>query len=288
MAQKFHSAAEQCLGIRPSGNSVTQSPSRLCASVALLWFCGVAGCVRSNYNLATQQEEYTITSTEKEVEVGRKIARRVEAELSVAADEPLQQRVRSIGERIAAVCDRRELVYRFTVVHDDDVNAFSLPGGYVFINDGLIKKISSDDELAGVIAHEVAHIAARHAVKRYESQLGLQIAQLAALAARQGTAAGGLSVAAQAAQLAYARQDELEADRLGVKYMKAAGFDPKAMLAFLQKLHDLDRDKSHYIPRGVVRPQYALTHPYVPERLRAVKEALFGVADYIDYLNTPN
>ena len=253
----------------------------------LLGLLILAGCVRSQFNLATQREEYTITSTDKEVEVGRKLARQVERELTLVADEPLQQRVRAIGERIAAVCDRKELVYSFAVVKDEDVNAFSLPGGYVFINEGLMKKVGNDDELAGVIAHEIGHITARHAVKRYESSLGLQIAQLATLAARQGDAVRGLSVAAQSAQLAYARDDELQADRLAVKYTKAAGFDPRAMLTFLGKLHDVDREKSLYLPRGVVRPYYALTHPYVPERIRAVKEALFGVADYIDYLNTP-
>ena len=70
--------------------------------------------------------------------------------------------------------------------------------------------------------------------------------------------------------------------------MRKAGFDPKGMLTFLETLHTLDQDKTQYLPRGVVRPQYALTHPFVPERLRAVKEALYGVADYIDYLNTPD
>ena len=254
----------------------------------LATFLVLPGCVRSSFNLATQREEYTITSTEKEVETGRKLAKQAMRELEVAADEPLQSRVRAIGERIVAVCDRQELVYTFTVVHDDEVNAFSLPGGYVFVNDGLIKKTANDDELAGVIAHEVAHVTARHSVKRYESNLGLQLAQLAALASRQGQAARGVSAALLTAQLAYARQDELEADRLGVKYMKLAGFDPKGILTFLEKLYELDRGKVRYLPRGIVRPHYAMTHPYVPERLRAVKEALFGVADYIDYLNTPN
>ena len=248
----------------------------------------LAGCVRSDFNLATQHQEYTITSTDKEVETGRRLALRVEREMALAADEAMQQRVKDIGARIAAVCDRRELVYTFAVVEDKDVNAFSLPGGYVFLNNALVKEAATDDELAGVIAHEVGHIAARHAVKRYESGLGLQLATLATLAARQGEAARGLSVAAQAAQLAYARQDELEADRLAVKYMKAAGFDPKAMLTFLEKLQQSDQDRSHYLPRGVVRPHYALTHPYVPERVRGIKEALYGVADYIDYLNTPD
>lgn len=256
--------------------------------VAVSLACLLLGCMRSNFNLATRREEYTITSTDKEVALGRSLAKRVRHELTIAADEPAQQRVKAIGGRIAAVCDRRELVYSFDVVEDKEVNAFSLPGGYVFVDTGLIEKTANDDELAAVIAHEVAHITARHAVKRYESALGAQLAQLGALAARQGDAARGIGIATQSAQLAYARQDELEADQIGARYMKAAGFDPKGMLTFLEKLHQLEQSKTHYLPSGVVRPQYAMTHPYVPERLRAVKEALFGVADYLDYLNTPN
>lgn len=243
--------------------------------------------MRSQFNLATQQQEYTMVSTEKEVETGRKLARHIEHELKLTADEPLQQRVRTIGERLVAVCDRKELVYRFTVVEDEEVNAFSLPGGYVFVNEGLVEAAANDDELAGVLAHEIAHITARHAVKRYESSVGLQLLQLATLATRQAEAARGVSVAGRAAQLAYARQEELEADRLGVKYMQAAGFDPKASLTFLEKLQEHDREKTRYLPRGFVRPQYALTHPFVPDRIREVKEAIFGVADYLDYLNSP-
>ena len=247
----------------------------------------LAGCVRTNFNLATQQQEYTLTSTDKEVETGRKLARRVEAELPLVADEPMQRRVRDIGQRLAAVCDRRELIYHFAVVEDEEVNAFSLPGGWIYLNEGLVKKTANDDELAGVIAHEVGHIAARHAVKRYESGLGMQIVQLASLATRQAAAAQGAGIAMQAAQLAYARDDELEADRLGVKYLKAAGFDPKGMLTFLETLREVNEDTSHYLPRGFVRPHYAMTHPYVPDRIRGVKEAIYGVADYMDYLNTP-
>ena len=246
------------------------------------------GCVSSAFNLATERQEYTITSTEKEVATGRALARKVEAELSLVADAPTQERVAALGARLAAVCDRKELVYHFAVVADDDVNAFSLPGGYVFVNEGLVKKAANDDELAAVLAHEIAHIAARHAVKQYESSLGLQLVQLATLASRQGAAAQGVGIAAQASELAYARQDELEADRLGVKYLKAAGFNPAGMLAFLEKLPGIEQARTHYLPRGAVRPQYARTHPFVPDRIRTVKEALYGVADYVDYLNSPN
>lgn len=257
---------------------------RFCACLLAL---ACLGCGRSHFNLATQRQELTFTSTDREVEQGRKLARRILRELPLVADETVQQRIRGIGQRIAAVCDRRELVYQFYAVAEEDVNAFSLPGGHVFINEGLIKKAANDDELASVIAHEVAHITARHSVKRFESGLGLQLLQLASLAIRQTQAMQGVGIASQAARLAYAREDELQADRLGVKYMKAAGFDPKAALAFLQTLQAVSADDSHYLPRGIVRPQYALTHPFVPERMRTVKEALYGVADYIDYLNSP-
>jgi beta-barrel assembly-enhancing protease len=244
------------------------------------------GCVETSYNLATQRQEYTITSVHKEVDIGRKVARRVEAELPQLHDPDTVERVQRIGDRLAAVCDRQELIYHFGIIDEETVNAFSLPGGYVYIFQGLIERTASDDELAGVMAHEIAHITARHAIKRYETGLGAQLVQLATIAGQDTNATRGLGVAMGAARLAYARQDELEADRLAVKYLEAAGFDGAAMLAFLDTLHGLNQDHTRYLPAGVTRPQYALTHPYVPERLREVKEALFGVADYIDYLNT--
>lgn len=257
---------------------------------SLIWLTVISavGCVRTNYNLATQQQERTITSTDREVEMGRRLAKRVHSELKLVLEEPLQERIRTIGKRLVAVCDRQELSYQFAVVEDPEVNAFSLPGGYVFINQGLVKKAANDDELAAVLAHEIAHITARHAVKRYETSLGTQLLQLASLAAvRQAKAAQGLGVAVQAARLAYARQDELEADRLAVRYVKAAGFQASAMLDFLNRLEELQRGQAQYVPREVLHPQYARTHPYVADRIRAVKEELFGVADYFDYLNAP-
>jgi len=254
----------------------------MCVSAA-----SIAGCVQTHFDLATRHQDYTFTSTEKEVAVGRRIAREVEEELTLVQDEPMQERVRSIGQRIAAVCDRREILYHFGVVKEAEVNAFSLPGGYIYLHEGLVKRADSDDELAGVIAHEVAHVAARHSIKRYESSLGLQLAQMATIATRQGELVQGMSLAASATQLAYAREDELDADRLAVKYLKAAGFDPEGILTFLMKLQAVHQEKTHYLPRGVVRPHYGMTHPFVADRLRAVKEELFGVADYLDYLNSP-
>lgn len=278
-----------CASWNPScrGCNSLRAPRRLLLGLGALLLALSPGCARSHLNLATQREEYTITSTSREVALGRKIAVRVERELPPGTDERVEERVQAIGARIAAVSDRKDLVYRFRVIASEEVNAFSLPGGYIFVYDGLIKKTAGDDELASVIAHEVAHVAARHAIKRYEGSLGLQLAQLATIAARQGEALRGVSVMTHATQLAYARQEELEADRLAVKYLAAAGFDPKASLGFLHTMQEIGRDHPVYLPRGVVRPQYGHTHPFIPERIRAVKETLFGVADYLDYLNTP-
>jgi predicted Zn-dependent protease len=245
----------------------------------------LSGCGESSFNTATQKQDILLMSTAKEVALGRKIAHQVIKEKPPITDTDLQGRVRTIGQRLAAVCDRQEIAYEFFVIEGKEVNAFSLPGGYVFLFEGLIKKAKDDDELAGVIAHEIAHVVARHAAKRYRNQLGMQIAQLASLATQDPEAAAGLGVMLQSTQLAYARDEEIEADRLAVKYMDAAGFEARALLSFMQTMHEESSKELHYLPRGIIRPQYGLTHPFVPERRVAIKEEIFGSADYIDYIN---
>ena len=87
--------------------------------------------------------------------------------------------------------------------------------------------------------------------------------------------------------LVYACEDELQADKLAVRYLKAAGFNPGGMLTFLRTMQEIHKQEAGFLPRGVVKPNYAFTHPGIPERITSVKEALYGVADYIDYLNVP-
>ncbi len=256
----------------------------LCLLIAL---AGLCGCVQSHYNLATDEQNYTLTSDTREVSIGRKIARKVEEECPPVADIELQEKVNTIGQQLAAVSSRKELLYRFAVIEGDTVNAFSLPGGYVFLYDGLVKKTKSDSELASVLAHEIAHIAARHSIQRAESSMGAQLLQLASLATKQPAAAGGVGIALQATLLSHAREDELQADRLAVQYLKAAGFEAQGMLTFLYTMQEIHRQEANFLPRGVVNPNYAYTHPGIPERIAGAKEALYGVADYIDYLNVP-
>ena len=161
----------------------------------------------------------------------------------------------------------------------DDEHATALPGGYVYVNRGLIEKVKDDDELACVIAHEVGHIAARHQVKRLQTSLGYTLLQALAVGAKvDSRAIRGADIAATQLFLAYSRDDELQADRLGVRYAKRAGYDPKAMIRFLGKLDELEHEKP--APRSYLR-----THPYVSDRIRVVREETEGKMSFGDYMN---
>jgi beta-barrel assembly-enhancing protease len=178
------------------------------------------------------------------------------------------------------VSDRKEIDYHFKVLEDDDINAVSLPGGYVYVNSGLLAKVANDDELACVLAHEVGHIVARHSIKKLQAMQGYSILRLL-VAVAPGTSE--VSNAADAAftqfLLGYSRQDELLADQLGARYAKLAGYDPHGMVTFLIKLQDINRRMPP------TERSYYKTHPYVPDRIRVVKQELGEQIKFDDYIN---
>ncbi|MFA4990112.1 MAG: Maf and M48 domain-containing protein [Candidatus Omnitrophota bacterium] len=239
----------------------------------------LAGC-STEYNIVTGEQESYYYSTDKEVQMGRSIAREVAKEYKLGDDPLIQKRVEDIGKKIAAVCDRKEIDYHFFVLEDDSVNAVSLPGGYVYIFKGLVEKVANDDELAGVIAHEVGHIVARHSIKKLQAQQGYSILRLLVAVA---PSSGGVGAAADTAFteliLGYSREDELLADQLGARYAKLAGYDPHAMVKFLEKLQEVEKR------RPLREKNYYKTHPYVPDRIRIVKEELGESIDFDDYIN---
>ncbi len=244
--------------------------------------CGLllvfSGCA-SFYNVATGRQEYLLYDTDQEIRMGRRISRQVEERMAFVEDQLLQERVNRIGQKIAAVSDRKDLVYFFNVLDLEPVNASALPGGYVYLNRGLVEKTESDDELAGVIAHEIGHIAARHQVKRFQTSLGYSLLQALAIGAQvDPKAIRGANIAFSQLFLAYSRNDELQADRLGVRYAKRAGYDPAAMIRFLEKLDSLERRTPR--PRSYLR-----THPYVSDRIRVVREEIEGKITFGDYIN---
>ncbi|MEK6727659.1 MAG: Maf family nucleotide pyrophosphatase [Candidatus Omnitrophota bacterium] len=259
--------------LKELGAVVLVLASLLSASIFL------SGC-STEYNIVTGEEERYYYSTDKEVAMGQAIAREVEKEYKLAEDPLIQKRVEDIGKRIAAVCDRKEIDYHFYVLEDDEVNAVSLPGGYVYINKGLIDKVANDDELAGVIAHEVGHIVARHSIKKLQAMQGYSILRLLVAAAPgSGQVGNAADLAFLELLTGYSREDELLADQLGTRYEKLAGYDPRGMIHFLEKLQEVHR-------RQPLRPKsYFKTHPYVPDRIRVVKQELGEEISFKDYIN---
>jgi len=239
----------------------------------------ICGC-STEYNLATKQEEKYYYSTDSEVRMGQSVNRQVQKEYKFSGD-PLQlKRVEDIGKKIAAVSDRKEIDYYFQVLDDDQINAVSLPGGYVYVNSGLIDKVSSDDELACILAHEVGHIVARHSIKKLQAMQSYSVLRLL-VAVAPGTAGVGNAADAAFTQflLGYSREDELLADQLGARYAKLAGYDPHGMIKFLIKLQDINRRMPP------TERNYFKTHPYAPDRIRVVKQELGEQIDFGDYIN---
>lgn len=235
------------------------------------------GCA-TEYNLATKKQETLIYGTEKEVKIGDTVAPKIEAQYDIMTDVDVNERVNRILQRIVAVCDRKELVYFVKVIDDDPINAVSLPGGYVYIFRGLLEEVDNDDELAGVIAHEVGHITARHGIKRMQNAyaaLALQIASTQTNA----RVASGVNLAVNSLFLEYSQKDEFEADRLSVKYVKKAGYDPNAMVAFLKKL------KAEGEKAPLRKFSYWRTHPYITQRIAVVNQEITGKLEFKDYLN---
>lgn len=230
-----------------------------------LMFIFVSGCV-SIYNPATERREYYFINDDMEVVLGRNLADQVFSDYRVIKKGPLVERVRHIGKKIAMVSDRPNIPYKFFVIDQDDLNAFSLPGGYIFVYKGLVEK-TTVDELAFVLGHEVGHICARHSVKRLQVSLGMQMVY--ALALRKNDYKDikkGVNVIYNIISLGYSRKDEFLADKLGIKYMKKAGFNPKGGISLLKKLDVLD--KNHY--------QLILlrSHPPIKERINNIKNYL--------------
>lgn len=238
------------------------------------------GC-QTEYNIVTGEQESYFYDTDKEVRMGQAIAKEVEKEYKPADDPLIQKRLEDIGKRIAAVCDRKEINYYFRALNDEEVNAVSLPGGFVYANKGLIDKVANDDELAGVLAHEVGHIAARHSIKKLQGMMGYSFLRILTVVAPVNTAEVGTAADAAFTELmmGYSREDELLADQLGARYSKLAGFNPRGMITFLQKLQEINRRKP------LRAKSYFRTHPYVPDRIRAVKQELGEGLNFSDYIN---
>ncbi|MBD3245462.1 MAG: M48 family metalloprotease [Candidatus Omnitrophica bacterium] len=226
---------------------------------SVLW----GGCV-AMYNPATQQREYYFIGESAEVRLGRNMAEKIRREQELSSDQSLVRRVRRIGEQVAGVSDRSDIQYHFSVLDDETLNAFALPGGYIFVHDGLVKK-STDAELAFVLGHEIGHVAARHSLKRLQAVVGFQLFSALAFAEKDHESLRrAVNAVYQLVALGYSRQDELSADSLGVEYATAAGFPAQGAVSFFRKLQ---REANP-------SPQFEMlqSHPDIETRIRRIQE----------------
>lgn len=244
----------------------------------------LSGCAATSYNVATEQQETLFINTEREIALGASVAKRVEEEFPVVRDPELLQRLDRVSARIAEVADRKDLSYRFSIVEipeQDEPNAFALPGGPVYATRALMELAESDDELAAVLAHEVGHVVAKHTVKRIQGAIGLQLLQILAVGtgAADGNTRQGLDFAFASLMTEYSQVDELQADKLSTKYMRLAGYDPKAAITFMERLRD------YTFKQPMHRYSYFRTHPYFSDRIRLLRQQSEGAITFDDYIN---
>ena len=239
---------------------------------ALLCAGLLAGCAT---NPVTGKREIRIFSDKEEVALGAQTRDSVIKEYGRLADPVLESYVAGVGRKVAAVCDRQNLAYSFYVLDTDMVNAFAAPGGYIFVTKGILKAMSDEAELAGVLGHEIGHVVGRHSMKSLEKQYGYQaVLNIASIAS--GKDLSGLQQYAgyltNMLLLGYGRDNEFEADMLGTRYAMAAGYDPRGTADFFRKLQGLEGGKKANDIEKLFQ-----SHPPTGERIKKV-EAQAGQA----------
>lgn len=206
-----------------------------------------------------------------EARLGSEIMQQIRQQPDYYDDPELTDYLESIGYRLVANCDENEQTFHFFAIRDRTLNAFSLPGGYVAVHTGLIEATQNESELAGVLGHEISHVTQHHMARMLEQQHkellpSIGMLALSILAARSNpNVAGGALAASQGAmlqnQLDFSRNNEREADRLGIETMSRAGFDPRGMVSFFQRLQHYDRLDENS------SQAYLRTHPLTSERI---------------------
>ena len=222
-------------------------------------------------NPATGQSQLALVSESQEIQMGQQAAQQVQQTMGYVDDPGLQQYVSSIGMKIAKSTERPQLPWEFHVVNDPSVNAFALPGGFIFVTRGLITHITNEAQLASVLGHEIGHVTARHSVQAISRQelFGgiLAIGEvLSPTVAKYGQIAGaGLSLLF----LKYSRDQESQADQLGFRYALQNGYDVRQMVDLFQMLNRVSQASG-----GSQLPQWLETHPDPGNRIQATQQRL--------------
>ncbi|MBI1940309.1 MAG: M48 family metalloprotease [Acidobacteria bacterium] len=215
------------------------------------------------------QKKLEPMSVDEEREVGREVAAKLVAALHLYKDEALTRYVNMVGATVAAMSDRQDIQYHFAVLDSDDINAFSAPGGYVFVTRGAVVLCEDESELAGVLAHEVGHIAGKHVLKIVERDKALRVGMDESKAHVPGSAylhkmSQGILI--KMIDQGLAPGDEYDADQRGMKYAHAAGYPAEGLARFLTKLDQATEQGG--------KSFWTRTHPPVSERNARIQQTI--------------
>ena len=204
-------------------------------------------------------------STQQEVQMGTEYSQQINAQLPIVKDPEVVRYINLLGDSIARLADSRSLDWQFFVVNANEVNAFAVPGGYVYVNRGLIERAQRMDQLAGVLGHEIGHVVRRHSVQQMEkaqgANIGVTLACVLTSVCSSQAAGAAINVGGNALFAKFSRNDEAEADAEGVKNVVRAGIDPRGIPEMFQILLD-ERQRS---PSSV--ESWFATHPLEEDRI---------------------
>jgi predicted Zn-dependent protease len=211
-------------------------------------------------------------SLEREIALGKQAAQEVEKTSKMINDPVVTEYVNRVGQNLVRNSDAK-VPFTIKVIDSDEINAFALPGGFFYVNSGLILRADEEAELAGVMSHEIAHVAARHGTKNATKGELMQFASIPLILLGPGGWAGyglyeGLNLAIPIGYLKFSRDAEREADYLGLQYMYKAGYDPNAFVSFFEKIEAEERRHPGSIPKVFS------THPPTPERVQKAQEEI--------------
>jgi predicted Zn-dependent protease len=213
-----------------------------------------------------------LISSGQEVAIGAGMAEEIARTEKNLPDSAWQEYLSEVGQRIVAVCDRKDIEYSFTVIESEQINAFAAPGGFIYFYTGLLREMDSEAEMAAVMAHEVSHVVARHGAKRLQAALGVSLAyQLATGNESSEVLDAAVAIGMGLLFAGYSRDNEHEADGFGLTYLVRAGYDPHGMEAMLEKLATLGSKSSNVFER------LTSSHPETQERIRNTKARIAGL-----------
>ena len=211
-------------------------------------------------------------SLEREIAIGKQLAQDVERSAKLVDDPVVVEFVNRVGQNLVRNSDAR-VPFTIKVIDSDEINAFALPGGFFYVNSGLVLRADEESELAGVMAHEIAHVTARHGTKNATKGEIAQLAMIPLILLGPGGWAGygiyqGLNFLIPLSYLKFSRDAEREADFLGLQYMYKAGYDPNSYVSFFEKIQAEERRKPGSIPKVFS------THPPTPERIQNTQKEI--------------